>query len=154
DGHPRPAARHGNLEHFAHAFDAAGLLVVEALDLRAENRRVRDDRHFHFGQVEVEAELQRAVALGPAVEPPDSLPHQTKLRRALQSHAAWHRLSRGLAYKFRILGRLTVGAVNDALFCSALLWRHTPALCGGRNEHRPRLGAKLTVLLKRVCDRA
>jgi hypothetical protein len=79
--------RERNLEHVAHALDCARILVVNALDARAEDGRVCDDRHLHSGQTQVEPELQRAVTLRAAVEPldalADSLNSEGFLRRTL-----------------------------------------------------------------------
>jgi hypothetical protein len=57
DGHPG-AVRERDFEHLPHAFDAAGRLVIDALDARAKNGRMRDDGCHHARQVEVQAKLE------------------------------------------------------------------------------------------------
>src|SRR6185295_17871203 len=68
-----------DLEYVPDAGNAASVLVVEALDARAEDGRPRDHGRLHAGEVEVEAELQRAVALGTTVEAPDLSADETEL---------------------------------------------------------------------------
>ena len=69
----------GNLEYLAHACNTASCLIVKALDARPKDGRMRHDGRLHAGKVEVEAKLDRAIALGATVKPPHSRAHETEL---------------------------------------------------------------------------
>ena len=82
----------GNLEYLAHACNTASCLIVKALDPCTKDGRMRHDGRLHAGKVEVEAKLDRAIALGATVKPPNSLAHETELCRILELHRGRHGL--------------------------------------------------------------
>src|SRR5439155_17074776 len=61
-----------NLEDVPHACNTASCLIVKALDARSKDGRMRHDSRLHAGKVEVEAKLDRAIALGATVKPPNA----------------------------------------------------------------------------------
>src|SRR5581483_7710409 len=128
-------------------------LVVQTSDLRAEHWRMRDDCGQHARLIEIESELDRAIALCTAVESRRAFADVAKLRRILQTNIRWHRHgSRGLR-ELRISRALSSRANDDARFCAQCISTDIPILCRGAEEHRARLRAEFTILLKRVRDR-
>ena len=85
-----------------HARAAGDRALVEALELAAEHRRMRDRRMQHVGQAHVAGKAVAAIGLGRQVKP---WPGQRAARR---------RHARPLAHRFRPQVRLVLGS-NEAI---------------------------------------
>src|SRR2546425_1962266 len=93
-----------NLKYLPNAFNTAGGFVIQALHPPSKHRWMRDDCRLHAGKIQVQSKLQRAVAFGTTVKPPDPFPHQAELRRILELDSGRHRLLGRVFRQFGVLG--------------------------------------------------
>ena len=69
----RAAFHERDFEHLTHAGDGASFLVVNGLHTSAEYGWMSYNCHLHSRKIEIESELLRPIALGPAIKPRHSL---------------------------------------------------------------------------------
>src|ERR1051325_7809619 len=147
------AFRQRDLENIEHAFDASRVIVDDALDPSAKDRRMSDHCHFHSRQIEVQSEFQRAVAFRTAVETFDSLANEPKLRWSFQVNFRWHRFACSIGCELGVSRGLVVWSKHLAGFSATLVRSRVPTIGSRGDEHRASLRAELAILLKRVRDR-
>ena len=107
-----------------------------------------DNRDFHFGKIQIQPKLLRAIALRSAIKPADLLADQPKFRRVLETYFFRHGFSRRVFRKFAVTRRLSPRSIDDTRFSAALIRRDMPPINCRGHQHRPGLCSQFAILLK------
>ena len=148
--------RRGKGDHVHDTRDLLRLRCVEALELRAEARRMQHHRGQHPGELHVLCELRAAVRFGARIGARERrFADVDEVLRILEQRRGRHHLGarggRELA-ELRALLRLLV--LDHAARHGDFRRRHAPALGGGADQHHARRGAGLAQLLVGIGQRA
>ena len=152
DRHAFGAAVKRHAQHRAHALDRAGCRIVHRGQLRAEDRRARDDRRQLAGQPHVDAVGLLPAALGDRIEPARGAADEAEVLRRLEGHRLRHRQGHRGVGQFAVAQPAPVGRDHEAGLGAQGRGVDVPARRGGRQEHRARTGTQLTVLGEAVLD--
>ena len=133
-----------------------GFVGVEAHNFSAKDRRARDHRRKHAGNVHIQSELRRAVSFRRSIQAMHGLADQREILRILQRNI-FRRLDFGCGVREAAIGSAPAAGRVDhvALLGVAGLRIHIPGLRGGGDEHHARHCAHLAeAIVFGVCSGA